>query len=307
MALLADEQLLDPTCSDHDHAKVLDNPRAKRGLITNCSESILKSLLHFDSAPEIWEYLYTTYSGENPSRKFAGIKKLASIRLVHSSMKENLLQLKQICHDTVVASGNDSIKIEELGVAMFLNCLPTRFASIRLVPDKSTTGHSLNSISAALLAKDERQNSRDNSAVHQQFSGYLNQFDLKIRCIRKRFKSNWWTCDPSLHPSKKTCPDCGIYGNASNRTSRCKNDSHKRSLDTAGISFVKDDDEDWSPAKPFAAAAKRKRSSNHPQDLRYALDSGCTQSIFTNKDHIDHYTESNLKMTFTNNDYRNSG
>ena len=121
LILLEDEKLLILSQDSVDPPQIIDNARAKRAIVDNCTQDILKRLITFKRAPEMWAYLYATYSGTNVFRKYAGIKKLATLQFKGQIMEENLMSLERICHDTTIAAGNAFISIEDSGIAMFLD------------------------------------------------------------------------------------------------------------------------------------------------------------------------------------------
>ena len=46
----------------------------KQTIVSNCSELIKTQLVTLKNASEMWRFLFSTYSGENYSRKLQGIK-----------------------------------------------------------------------------------------------------------------------------------------------------------------------------------------------------------------------------------------
>lgn len=70
--------------------QVIESPHVKRAITMNVTEPMVPILILKKTASEMWNYLYETNSGENRSRMFAGIKKLASISYGKGSMQENL-------------------------------------------------------------------------------------------------------------------------------------------------------------------------------------------------------------------------
>ena len=66
-----------------------DNPRASLCIITNCTQDIILSLMLYETANDMWDFLYKTYSGKNVGRTFTGIKKLALFRYSQGSLEDN--------------------------------------------------------------------------------------------------------------------------------------------------------------------------------------------------------------------------
>ncbi len=73
------------------------------------------------------------------------------------SMDENLLALERTLTSTITAAGAPTIKIEDLAVAMFLNCLPERFASVRSILEQQEKLLTLSTIPNVLITEEERQ------------------------------------------------------------------------------------------------------------------------------------------------------
>jgi hypothetical protein len=108
---------------------VLDTARAKRIIFLNCSSEVQATLTHCVSATDMWNHLYRLNSGKNISRKNQGIKRLATFRYQKVLVQENIMELVNLVTSTVIAAGTETISIQELGVHMFLNSLPSRFSS----------------------------------------------------------------------------------------------------------------------------------------------------------------------------------
>ncbi len=111
VALLEDEKLLETVSNDdlgdQSPYQVKNNARAKRAILTNCTEAILISLVIIKSAPEMWQYLYNSFSGINMARKYAGIKKLATLTYGIGSMEENLLLVLKFAIVLMLVIQND--------------------------------------------------------------------------------------------------------------------------------------------------------------------------------------------------------
>ena len=156
-------------------------------------------------------------------------------------------------------------------------------------------------------------------------------------CPHRRSPAKCWTCDPSKHPSKAICKDCNQKGHFSRNSSRCNKHEVPRVPGTpngtagtavavtvvdvdapAGLtpSFTTDED-DWTGAdRKVAAHAPAFKSKGKvtkrvsPQSekrsvfgvkakafLRFILDSGCTNTLLSNKHVLTDYTElSNFNM-----------
>ena len=90
--------------------------RSKRIIFSNCSPELQPGLIQFESAPEMWNFIYKKFSGKNVARKNQGIKKLATFRFAQKTVQENILLLINLVASTEIAAGTKSISIEELGV-----------------------------------------------------------------------------------------------------------------------------------------------------------------------------------------------
>ena len=119
--------------------------------------------MHYTTAPKVWDYLFTTYSGANRSRMFTGIKKLALIKFEKDSLKDNLLQLELLIQNTTVAVGQATIKIEDPAITMFMDCLPDTYSAVRSILEQNAGTNSLADIKKVLIAEDERITMRANS------------------------------------------------------------------------------------------------------------------------------------------------
>jgi hypothetical protein len=192
VALLEDEKLLEAVSNDdlggQSPYQVKNNARAKRAILTKTN---------IKSAPEMWQYLYNSFSGINMARKYAGIKKLATLTYGIGSMEENLLALERTLTSTITAAEGETIKIEDLAVAMFLNCLPERFASVRSVLEQQDKLLTLSTIRNVLITEEERQSARENS------EGFAALTRSQIRkCLHARDPKRCWTCDRQNIPAR---------------------------------------------------------------------------------------------------------
>lgn len=278
---------------------MVDTPRAKRAILVNVCEEIGTSLMTFTTAKQMWDFLYNEYSGKNEGRKFIGIKRLAQFNYEKASLKENLKEIQNIVQDTVIAAGSDTFRFDDLAVTMFLNCLPERFHATRSILEQSKETLTIKTISEALLAEDERIQTRE--STNEGFAAVVeSKRSESKRCRHDRAKKACWTCDPSLHPSKFTCQDCQTVGHKTKNSQKCPKFEKGQAI--AGFSA---DAEEWNPTKPFAGVASRHSSPNgvhkktkpkKSNDLRFVIDSGCTQTLLRNKEIISNYTDVNFEM-----------
>ena len=161
--------------------------------------------------------------------------------LLQRYFKENLQEVSRIIQDTVVDSGSETFRFDDLGVAMLLNCLPEAFHSTRAILEQSTAALTMKSVSAALLAEDERIRTRD---AADGFAAVASRTSpVPPKCPHGRRKTACWTCDPSLHPTKMTCKDCKSNGHRSKNSPRCPK---FEAVGTAAAGFSTDV-ETWSP------------------------------------------------------------
>jgi hypothetical protein len=193
--LLEDEDQLDAniTAATGDcPVGIKDTARSRRIIFTNCSAELQPGLIQFESAPQMWNFIYKKFSGKNIARKNQGIKQLATFRFAQKTVQENILQLVNLVASTEISAGTKTISIEELGVHMLLNCLPSRFHGVRSVLESKNEELDIATLSAALVAEEERQLSRED-ATHD-FAGAV-AFTRKL-CIHNR--------NPSRSPNTLT-------------------------------------------------------------------------------------------------------
>ena len=312
LLILEDEQQLDvvdaevpPNCHP---TRILDSPRSKRCIFQNVEKEIQTTLIHYTTAVEMWDFLYQTYSGENVGRKNQGIKRLAMFKYDKATIQANLEDLTQLISNTEVASGKLTISIAELGIHMFLNCLPSRFASVRAILEAGTEPLTLSAVRLAMVSEEERHRARDEKS--NDFAGGVG---FK-KCVHDRNGANCWTCHPEIHPSRLTCNDCKEVGHKSVNSLKCRN--HKSGGIAGVVSRNKRSSEDdtFGPTPDFAPYFKRaalatddlrhrinalnEKAAGHAFSARgtmarradaLVLDSGCTQSILMNKEQLQNY------------------
>jgi hypothetical protein len=279
--MLADEKLLDET--DSKVVQVVDSSRALRAIQLNISEALVPAIMHYATAPKVWTYLFETYSGANRSRMFTGIKKLALIKFEKGSLKENLLQLELLIRNTTMAAGAETIKIEDLALAMFMDCLPETYNSVRSILEQNGTANTLSAVKKVLIAEDERITMRANSKAPGFAGGVKRKGNPAANCPHGRPNTTakpCWTCEPSTHPSKQTCTDCKKYGHVSMRSNKCEKHSDNAPPAAAlahGAPPQQTDEEKWTPT-PFVACVahehadkKRKFPVCKRNDLRVTL------------------------------------
>ena len=269
--------------------------RARRIIFSNCSTELQAGLIQFQSATEMWNFLYRKFSGKNVARKNQGIKKLATFRFSKPTVQENILELTNLISTTEVAAGTKDISIEELGVHMLLNCLPSRFHGVRSVLESKDVELTLADVTASLVAEEDRQLSREDPL---DFAGALTG---NRKCPHNRPVARCWTCDPSKHPSKAKCKDCGSNGHFSKGSEKCAKHKENAPDGVVGSAKRSSEDDSFSEQKEPPKFAKYSQElgkndlrrsikgkacmvSNNKDPEVFVLDSGCTQSILMNKD-----------------------
>ena len=211
------------------------------------------------------------------------IKKLALIKYEKGTLKDNLLQLELLIRNTTMAAGAETIKIEDLALAMFMDCLPETFSAVRSILEQRTGTNNLTAVKKVLIAEDEHIAMRANYKTPG-FAGGVNRKGNQSAANCPHGRPNTaakpcWTCEPSTHPSKQTCTDCKQYGHVSMRSNKCA--KHFRNAPPAaalahGAPAQQSDEEKWTPT-PFACAAyehvdkKRKFPVYARNDLRVTL------------------------------------
>lgn len=279
--MLDDEKLIDS--ANTTSFQVINSARALRAIQINISDDLVPAIMHYNTAPDVWTYLFDTYSGTNRSRMFTGIKKLALIKYEKVPLKENILQLELLIRNTTVAAGEATIKIEDLAMAMFMDCLPDTYSAVRSILEQNAGAHTLADVKKVLIAEDERIAMRAGSKAPGFAGGVKRKADDQLKCIHNRaisLKNPCWTCDPSKHPSKQTCTDCKQYGHVSMRSTKCLKHPANASGSTNMVRekpSQQTSDENWTPV-PFAGVAhdehlnkKRKFPSCARNDLRNTL------------------------------------
>lgn len=341
-SLLSSYQLLEKDDEDIlvEPFKVIDHPDAQRAIVMNVTEPVLKTLLFKKTACEMWDFLYETNSGENRSRMFAGIKKLAGIKFGKGDMQGNLQELETLVAATETAAGSSSIMIKDLAIAMFLDALPDRYNSARSAMEINATAldavATFTDMRKILLAEEQRQENRG-----EQTAGFAGSAKQSTTCKHGRVvddKNPCWNCNPELHPSKRICADCKGTGHGSRRSPKCGlNNGHGGAAPNGfgGLAAHfsgsgQTDNEDWPPMLPnFAGVASNKRrqtvvtfdvGTKHKKqnfgkdDLRHsivgkqtanvtrkvAIDSGCSQTLMSNKETIQNYSTANVLMNVAN-------
>jgi hypothetical protein len=311
--IFEDENLVDkqkqPGPND-DPFCIKDSARAQRIIFSNVSKNIQSQLVNLKSAPEMWNYTYREFSGTNKFRKNQGIKKLATATYDSSmTLDDNLLELESTIIATETASGSKSISIVELGIHMFLNCLPERFSNCRTILDTQPQEVTLSLLKSTLKEENERHKERSERSDDQTppFIGLAN-----TKCQHGRQMKRCWNCNPELHPSKQTCKDCNKKGHYSRNSRLCEQHDSKRKA--FGIKRSSEEDS-FPPEKAIkfdsythgdddlrSKIIKNKAFSVSNQNRTDVLvfDSGCSQSIIQNKDKLKNYTLCNSTFTVAN-------
>jgi hypothetical protein len=260
--ILEDEKQHDPNAEvpENGHPfRIKETARSRRFIFQNTEKEIQTSLIHFDKAIDMWDYLYQTYSGQNAARKNQGIKRLALFRYQKPTIEQNLETLMDIISDTEIAAGDKNISIVELGIHMFLNALPSRFSSVRAILDSKNEAITLISVRTALVAEEERHRERESKS--NEFAGAAFK-----KCSHGRNSARCWNCHPDLHPSKATCKDCKEIGHFSANSSRCKSHKEKPNGFSGSVGQKRSSEED-SFGPNFAAYTKKLKTN----DLRNRL------------------------------------
>ena len=191
--LTGEDLVVPPNCHP---TRIMESPRSKRLIFQNVEKEIQTTLIHYATAVDMWDFLYQTYSGENAGRKNQGIKRLAMFKYDKATIEGNLEDLTQLISNTEVASGKLTISIAELGIHMFLNCLPSRFASVRAILEAGSEPLTLSAVRRAMVSEEERH--RDRNDKSNDFAGGVG---FK-KCSHDRNGAKCWSCHPELHPSR---------------------------------------------------------------------------------------------------------
>ena len=335
--LLQEQELLELTDSKttvweikNQLPAIVESPKARMCIVTNCNEAILTTLMLMKTAKEMWLHLYKTYSGENYSRKLEGIRSLASLSYNSGSVIDFMDKIFLKLNATIIASGKDEISLTELTLALMLNSLPNRFATVRAQLEQDVKNLTVSNVRSKI--KEEEQRHAFRKETSDGFAGNINP----KTCQHNRVKTRCWTCTPSSHPSNAKCKDCNQTGHRSATSTRCTKYEGHRSADEANGNAnatiphrVIDDQQGYqSLPKPSFYSS--------PQDVRYDLrhrinsvvkkapsndscqhvakrqkattskdvfvfDSGCSQSILFNKEKLSNYIPFTMNMLTANN------
>lgn len=260
--ILEDEKQRDSTAAIPENGqpfRIKDSARSKRCIFQNVSSTIQTSLINFESATDMWDHLYRTYSGKNNSRKNQGIRKLALFKYTESTIEKNVERIIDLANFTAIASNSDDISIQDLAIHVFLNSLPTRFSNIRTSLESKTEPLDMAAVRSALVDEEERHKERE----AKEFSGAVMSSN---RCSHNRPQHKCWTCHPELHPSKQTCKDCKMVGHYSAKSYRCKSNSNSNSAAFTNEQRRKSSDESF-PSPQFAEYVV----STSNEDLRHSI------------------------------------
>jgi hypothetical protein len=145
---------------------VTSTPKTYRILLRSVEQVIRLSLLAYQTDPEMWIFLYKKYSGKNTSRKIDGTKSIALFRYRPGTVASNFERIRKLVLAAHIAAGRKSITFEELGVAMFLNSLPNRFAATRAILETSAAEATMQTAQNALTAEEQRLGLRDTPRIH---------------------------------------------------------------------------------------------------------------------------------------------
>jgi hypothetical protein len=77
-----------------------------REIVSNCSETIINELMAYSSGIEMLKHLQERYSGVNPVRRVQGIKNLAQFKCSDTDMCKNVVKIKRLTRETIVANSS---------------------------------------------------------------------------------------------------------------------------------------------------------------------------------------------------------
>jgi hypothetical protein len=156
---------------------------------------------------------------------------LATFQYVTGSVASNAARLKSLINATQIAGQSETVTFADLGLAMFLNSLPTVFHNTRSILESYENKLDINKVIATLTAEEQRLSIR----VQPKFVN--NTFTKQTATCSKtnRPSDTCWHCNPSLAPFNQSCKDCGIKGHQSSKNAKCIKNTGKRVLNTNSV------------------------------------------------------------------------
>jgi hypothetical protein len=197
--------------------KLIDQPLCCRILLNSVEAAIKLNILAYQKGQDMWDYIYSTYSGINTARKYEGVKALASFKYGPGSVSYNFERSQKLVMSTRFAAGKDTVSFNELAVAMLLNSLPARFNATRAILESTGSEVSMQLAQNALTAEEQRKNLRDVNNVAATATtatpGNCTVSNIPL--------ANCWHCHPELSPKNQLCKDCCTKGHKPSKNARC--------------------------------------------------------------------------------------
>jgi len=310
----------------------LDSEQVKEighlAMTINISTDIAPLFKNYFSGKAIWDSIQSTYGGVNNARKLSGILALCKFKFDQNNPKGSTAKLRTILNETITAADATVISFADLAQAMLIHSLPPPYFQVRsLLTHNDDKEVSLDASIALILKESELiRSSGDLGGAKKDFAGYVKNWPKGTKLCKAH---NWKAdtchkCDPSKLSKNSTCQDCHQKGHKSMMSSFCS-----RFEKPEIAKFARDADTDRDLLKPFAGmvnhenlpkrdlrdqiessrAAKRSRAEgifNHiDTSTEYLLlskmsdatrktiiDSGCSKSIFQNKNDLTDYVNS---------------
>jgi hypothetical protein len=284
-----------------------------QAITVNLSDEIALSIMTLTTAQLVWDQIQTIFSGASYSRKLLGLLKLCSFRHEGKSVQATISAAELLVQELIMAANSKTISFEEVAVAMVMNSLPAEYGTVRSSLKEAT---SFAGVKAKLLAEEEVIKA---AASHQEgFVGSLES--TTTACSHWHDETKCFKCHPTLKrksPSRvdrlisAICKDCGQKGHWSQGSSRCSNNSNSAGTIALAkpVPFATEDDDPLVPFKtPFTGMVSHndetivqdrstfKRKALQEDDLRFTIDSGCSQSLIHNKGSLKKYSQLFSKM-----------
>ena len=272
------------TCSLWDNA--IDCPAdtnlAASILIMTLSDKCLQMATATDlTAPAIWHYFKEKFVTSNLSSQSQAFLSLVNYSYDGKTILENETELLRL-RSELGAAFNDQkqISLDDLLTLFALVKVPIAYQALRSTLEETTKGMLTFSALFQSLAREE--SSQTASSANRVTSATLSS-SAPDRCQHNRPPASCWACHPHLRPTCLPCKGLGIQKYRHKTGSNyCRSQQTPKSAEVATTS-----------------AALSASSS----EVRFNVDSGSTDTLVQNKDHVDIYSSLHHPIEVANGNY----